>query len=138
LEAMGSDPDVIARSAAAGAALNLDVDPDVITGFYLDYFAATDVDITVDVGIDVTVRSLHYDVDLSDLFPAMVDHGDELGLDIPTDDLEEVRDVFDEAEWTVEVLARFEVADDLQVEPAPATTDDRTEEWLAFLRHAGF
>lgn len=138
LEAMGSDPDVIARSAAAGAALNLDVDTDVVTNLYLDYFAATDVDITVDVGTDVTVRSLHYDVDLSDLFPAMVDHGDELGLDIPTDDLEEVRDVFDEAEWTVEVLARFEVADDLQVEPAPATTDDRTEEWLAFLRHGGF
>jgi hypothetical protein len=138
LEAMGSDPDVIARSAAAGAALNLDVDPDVITGFYLDYFAATGVDITVDVGTDATVRSLHYDVDLSDLFPAMVDQEDELGLDIPTEDLEEVRDVFDEAEWTVEVLARFEVADDLQVEPAPATTDDRTEEWFAFLDDGGF
>lgn len=138
VEAMGSDPDVIARSAAAGVALNLDVDPDVLTGFYVEYFEGTDVDITVDVGTDGTVRSLRYDVDLSGLFPAIVDHGDELGLDIPADQLDEARDAFAEAVWTLEALIRFEVVDDLQVEPAPATTDDRTREWLAYLREGGF
>jgi hypothetical protein len=138
VEAMGSDPEFNARSGAAGLALNLDVDPDVLTDFYVEYFEGTDADITVDVGTDRTVRALRYDVDLSGLFPAMVDRGDELGLDIPADQLDEVREAFAETVWTVEALIGFEVVDDLQVEPAPATTDDRTEEWLTFLRNGGF
>lgn len=138
LAAMGSDPDVIARSAAAGVALNLDIDPDVLTDLYVEYYAATNIDITVDVGTDGTVRSLHYDVDLSGLFPAIVDRGDELGLDIPAEQFDEARDAFAETVWTLETIIRFEVVDDLQMAPAPATTDDRTTEWLAFLRHGGF
>jgi hypothetical protein len=138
LEAMGSDPDVIARSAAGGVALNLDIDPGVLSDFYAEYYAGTDVDTTLDVGTDPSVLSLHYDIDLSGLFPAIVDHGDELGLDIPTDQLDEARDAFAETVWTLEAIIRFEVADDLRVEPAPATTDDRTREWLAFLRTGGF
>jgi hypothetical protein len=138
LEAMGSDPEVIARSAAAGVALNLDIDPDVLSDFYVEYYAATNVDITVDAGTDGTVRSLHYDVDLSGLFPAIVDHGDELGLDIPAEQFDEARDALAETVWTLETIIRFDVVDDLQMAPAPATTDDRTPEWLAFLRDGGF
>ena len=138
LEALGSDPDVIVRSVAAGAALNLDVEPDVLTRFYLEYFAATDADITVDVATDGTVGSLHYGVDLSGLFPAVVDHGDELGLEIPTDQVDEARDAFAETVWTLETVIHFEVMDDLRMAQAPATTDDRTAEWLAFLRDGGF
>jgi hypothetical protein len=138
LEAMGSDPEVIARSGAAGVALNLDVDPDVLTDFYVEYFATTDVDIVVDVGTDGAVRSLHYDVDLSGLFPAMVDHGDGLGLNIPAEQIDEARDALAETVWTLETIIRFEVVDDLQMAPAPVTTDDRTQEWLAFLRDGGF
>jgi len=138
LEAMGSDPDGIVRSVAAGAALNLDVEPDVLTEFYLEYFAATGADITVDVATDGTVRSLRYGVDLSGLFPAIVDHGDELGLGIPADQVDEARDAFAETVWTLETIIHFEVVDDLLMVPAPATTDDRTAEWLAFLRDGGF
>lgn len=138
LGATGSDPDVIARSAAAGVALNLNIDPDVVTDFYVEYYGATNVDITVDVGRDGTVRSLHYEVDLSGLFPAIIDHGDELGLDIAAEQLDEARDAFAETVWTLETIIRFEVVDDLQMAPAPATTDDRTPEWLAFLRDGGF
>jgi hypothetical protein len=138
MEAMGSDAELSARSAVAGMALNVDVDPDVLTGIYVEYFEGTDADIAVDVGTDGTVQALWYDVDLSGLFPAMVDHRDELGLDIPADELEEVREAFAETVWTFEAIIRFEVVDDLQVEAAPATTDDRTEEWLAFFRNGGF
>jgi hypothetical protein len=138
LEAMGSDPDVVVRSAASGAALSLDIDPDVLTAFYGEYYAATNVEITVDVGTDGTVRSLHYGVDLSGLFPAIVDHGDDLGMDIPAEQVDEARDAFAETVWTLETLIRFEVVDDLQMVRAPATTDDRTAEWLAFLRDGGF
>ena len=138
LEALGSDPDVVARSAAAGIALNLTIDPDVLTDFYVEFYAATDVDITVDVGNDGTVRSLHYDADLSGLFPALVDHGEELGLDIPADQLDEARTALGETVWTLETLIRFEVVDDLRMAPAPATTDDRTSEWQDFLRGGGF
>jgi hypothetical protein len=138
LEAMGSDPDVVARSAAAGMALNADVDPDVLTAFYVEYFAGIEANISIDIGTDGTVRALWFDANFSGIFTAIVDHRDELGLDIPAADLEDVRDAFDEAEWTVEVLTRFEVPDDLQVEAAPSTTDDRTEEWLASFRDGGF
>ncbi len=138
VEAMGSDPELTARSAAAGVALNLDVDPDVLTRFYVEYYEGADADISVDVGTDRTVEALRYEVDLSGLFPAMIGQGDELGLDIPADELDVVRDAFAEAVWTLEALIRFEVVDDLQVEPAPSTTDDRTEEWLAFFRAGGF
>lgn len=138
LEAMGSDPDVIARSAAAGVALNLAIDPDALTDFYIEYYAATDVDITVDVDMDGTVRSLGYDVDLSGLFPAIVDHGEELGVDIPAEQLDEAREALAETVWTLETIIRFEVVDDLQMARAPATTDDRTSEWLAFFRDGGF
>jgi hypothetical protein len=138
MEAMGADLEASARSTAAGMALNANVDADVLTGFYVEYFEGTDADIAVDVSADGTVRALWFDVDLSGLFRAMVDHRDELGLDIATDQLEEVREAFAEAEWTLAEVIRFEVVDDLHVEPAPATTDDRTEEWLAFLRDGGF
>jgi hypothetical protein len=138
LEAMGSDPNLVARTATAGLALNLDIDPDVVTDFYVEYYAATDVDISVDVGTDGTVRSLHSDVDLSGLFPALVDHRDDLDLDIPDDQADEARDALAETVWTLEAMIRFEVVDDLQLAPAPATTDDRTSEWLDFLREGGF
>jgi hypothetical protein len=138
VEAMGSDPKFNARSAAAGLALSMDLDPDVLTDFYVEFYEGIHANITVDVGTDGTVRALRYDANLSGLFPAMVDHRDELGLDIPADQLDEVREAFAETVWTLEALIRFEVVDDLQVAPAPATTDDRTEEWLTFLRNGGF
>lgn len=137
LEAMGSDPEIVSRSAAAGIALNLSIDPDDLTDFYLEYYAATDVDVAVDVDANGTVRSLHYDVDLSSLFPAIVDQGEELGLDIPAEQLDEARKALAETVWTLESVIRFEVVDDLQIAAAPATTDDRTQEWLAFLRDGG-
>ena len=77
-------------------------------------------------------------MDLSGLFPAVVDHGDELGLEIPTDQVDEARDAFAETVWTLETVIHFEVMDDLRMAQAPATTDDRTAEWLGFLRDGGF
>jgi hypothetical protein len=138
MDAMGADLEASARSTAAGMALDADIDPDLFAAFYVEYFAGTEADIVVDVGSDGTIRALWFDVDLSGLFPAMVDHRDERSLDIPADQLDEVRDAFAEAEWTIAEVVRFQVADDLQVQPAPATTDDRTDDWLAFLRDGGF
>jgi hypothetical protein len=68
-EAMGFDPQSDARSGAAGLALNLNVDPDLLTDFYVEYFEGTDADITVDVDTDGTIQALWYDVDLSGLSP---------------------------------------------------------------------
>jgi hypothetical protein len=134
---MGTDPEVVARSAAAGVALNLDVDPDELTAFYLDYYEGTEADVTVEVGDD-GVRSLRYQLDLSGLFPAIVEHSEELGIAIPDDQLTHTREAFAGTVWTLEALIRFETVDDLKVEPAPDTTDDRTQQWLAFLADGGF
>lgn len=137
LTAMGTDPEVVARSAAAGVALNLDVDPDELTAFYVDYYEGTEADVTVEVG-DEGVRSLHYELDLSGLFPAIIEHSEELGIAIPDDQLTDAREAFADTVWTLEALIRFERVDDLKVEPAPDTTDDRTQQWLAFLADGGF
>ena len=63
---------------------------------------------------------------------------DPLGLDIPPDQLDDARRVFEDTEWNLETLIKFDVVDDLTVEAAPDTTDDRTDEWLAFLEAGGF
>ena len=138
LMAMGSDVEQIARSAAGALALNLGIEPDILTDFYVDFYESTDGDVTVEVGNDDLVQSVRFDVELSGVFSSMVSESDPLGLDVPADEIDEVRDAFEETEWTFETLIEFEVVDGLTVESAPDTTDDRTEEWVTFLEESGF
>ena len=57
----------------------------------------------------------------------------------PSDEeLAQVEDLASDTEWVITVLQRFEVDDDLVVDPAPETDDDRTDQWVAFLENAGF
>jgi hypothetical protein len=138
LTALGADVEQNARGVAGGLALNLDIDPDALTDYYVDFYEATEADVTVELGDDDLVESIHYEVDLSDIFSSMVSDADPLGLEIPADEVDEARALFEDTEWTLESLIKFDVVDDLTVEPAPATTDDRTDEWLAFLEANGF
>ena len=104
---------------------------------YIEYYDETPADITVEVDTAGAVESVGYSVDLSGIFASLFEHADELGLDLPAGALKEAQDAFADTEFTIDSIIRFEIVDDLEVEPPPATTDDRTEEWLEFLDTAG-
>jgi hypothetical protein len=135
--AMGTDIEVVARSAAAGVALNLDVDVDALADFYVDYYAATSIDVTIVLDADGLVRSVETHADLSDLYTQVFEHADDLELGFSDRELHEALDAFADTTWTIDTRVTFEADDDLEVEPAPDATDDRTEEWRDFLVAAG-
>jgi hypothetical protein len=137
LEAMGVDIDQVARGAAAGIALNLDVEATDLADLYIDFYDQAETDVTIEIGDDDVVQSVRYSVELSDIFTTIFEHTEELGLDASEAELDEARELFADTEWTIESLISFEVVEDLEVEPAPETTDDRTEEWVEFLRASG-
>lgn len=135
LGAMGADAEQMARSTAAGLSLNLDIDPDAFADFYVDYYGEIVADVSLETDTSGAVRSVRYEVDLSDLFTELFKRSKELGLDAPEGPAARA---FTDTVWMIESLIRFEVVDDLAVEQPPATSDNRTDEWVEFLRNAGF
>jgi hypothetical protein len=135
--AMGGDIEVVARSAAAGVALNLDVDPEALADFYVDFYEATRIDVTIVLDADGLVSSVETHADLSRLYTQLFEHGEELGLGFSDRELQEALDAFADTTWTLDTRATFELDDDLVVEPAPDATEDRTDDWRDFLVEAG-
>jgi hypothetical protein len=135
--AMGADVEQIARSAAAGVALNLRADPEVLTEIYTDFYRDVESDVTIEVE-DGLLRSLRYEVELSGVFDELFDHTEDLGLDFSEADIDQARDMFADTEWELESLLEFEVVEDLQVEDPPTATEDRTDELVEFMESAGF
>ena len=137
LEALGADLDHTSRGAAAGVALNLDVEVDELAAIYASFYEEIPFDVTVVVTSTGILRSVHYQGDLSGIYQAIFDHPEALGLDVSDEELEQARELFADTEWTLEALLQFEVVEDLELPPAPEATEDRTDEWITFLREAG-
>ncbi len=125
LEVFGGDAEQQVRSIAAGAALTMGADVDQLTEFYLDFFSETDSEVTVRLA-EGAVRRLELRTDISDVFASAAE---EFGGPAPS---------LEDAEFVVDVVLEFEAVDDLVIEAAPETTDDRTDAWLAFLAASGF
>jgi hypothetical protein len=135
--AMGGDIEVLARSVAAGLALNLDVDADALTDFYVDFYRATRIDVTIVLDDAGLVRSVETHGDLSDVYAQVFEHADELELGFSDREVQETLDAFADTTWTLDTRVTFEADDDLEVEPAPDASEDRTEDWRDFLVQAG-
>lgn len=137
LEAFGADVEDLARGVAAGVALNLGVDPAALTRFYVDFYERTPTEVTVRIGSDDAVERISTRTDLSGVFDAMFRAGDELGLQISEAERREAQEQFADTVWELEVVAVFEAAPDLVVPEPPATTDDRTAQWVELFAGAG-
>jgi hypothetical protein len=130
--AIGGDVENLARGVAGGIALNLEVDADALTDVYVDYYSQLETDVTIEVENDV-VRSVGYRADLSGVFSYVFERADTLGIDVSSGEIS----AFEDAVLITEALITFELVSDLDLPPAPKPTEDRTDEWIAFLRNAG-
>lgn len=138
MAAMGADVEQSSRSVAAGLALNLGVDVDDLTDLYVDFYEATPAEVTIGLDEDEQVSSVKYTVDLSEIYVSIFDRPEMFDPRPSDEELAQVEDLASDTEWVITVLQRFEVDDDLVVDPAPETDDDRTDQWVAFLENAGF
>jgi hypothetical protein len=137
LAALGSDLQQMARSGAAGVALNLGVDVDGLAEVYADYYRRTSTDVTVELDDRDHVRSITTKTDLSDIFDFVYDRSDDIGLPLTDDEREEIDDLFADTVWRIESRITFEPSADLVVPAPPAGGEDRTASWRAFLLGAG-
>lgn len=137
VEAMGGDIDDVARSIAAGLALNMAVEVDDLTAFYVDFYRTVPTDVTIELDTDGRVSTITSSADLSNVYTALFADDSPLDLGLSATELAQGRDAFEGTIWTIETRVTFELAEDLVVETAPATDDDRTEEWRQFLVQSG-
>ena len=136
-EAQGKDIEVIARIAAAGLALNSPMSVDALTKFYFDFYDSTEVEVTIELDERGLLHVLSTREDFSNLYSAMFETE---GL-IPEITESERQEALDEVAAAVHILETrtvYEVDNDLEVPPPPATTDDRTDLWREFFANAGF
>jgi hypothetical protein len=61
-----------------------------------------------------------------------------LGIDGSAAEIAQAREALADTVLLMKALITFEIVDDLELPPAPKPTEDRTDEWLKFLRNAGF
>lgn len=138
MAAMGGDVEQMSRSAAGGIALNLGIDVDELTDLYVDFYEATPADVTIELDEEDSLSSVEYTADLSEIYVSIFDRPEMFDPRPSDEELAQVEDLASDTEWVITVLQRFEVDDDLAVDPAPETDDDRTDQWVAFLENAGF
>lgn len=137
LTALGSDIDQNAKSAAAGIALNLHVDALALAQLYIDYFRDTAAEVTVELDAAGLVHVITTHVDMAGIFERIFRANSGLDLGVPAPLLADAYARFADTVWTIDSRITFEVDDDLEIEPAPTATEDRTQEWVAFLKSAG-
>lgn len=138
LDALGQDVEQMARSVAGGLALNLGVAVDELTDFYVEYYESTQAAVTVEVDAEGSLSALGFTVDLGGIFSRILEEPD-LFTDRPSEEeLADARDMASDSEWEITVLQRYELDDDLVVDDAPPTDDDRTDQWVTFLKNSGF
>ena len=138
MAAMGTDVEQTSRSVAGGLALNLGIDVDELTELYVEFYEATPADVVIGLDADDSMSSVEFTVDLSDIYVSIFDRPEMFDPRPSEEELAQVEDLASDTEWVITVLQRFEVDDDLVVDPAPETDDDRTNQWIAFLEGAGF
>lgn len=136
--ALGQDVEQTARGIAAGLALNIGVDVEELTAFYVSYYEDTRAEVTIELDTDGLLSSIGFTADLSGIYTRIFD-SPELFAERPSEeDLAGARELASDTEWVITMLQRYEIDDDLVVDPAPATDDDRTDEWVLFFKSAGF
>jgi hypothetical protein len=133
--AIGGNLENTAKSAAAGVAANLDIDPELLADIYIKTYRSTIIDVTVELDDQGRVRVITSKGDLSGIYTAAF--GKDNALDLPKDQLAEAAEAFTGAVLELETRLTFEPDDKLVLKPMPTDPEDRTDQWRAFLVTAG-
>lgn len=136
LPATGGDIEQTARSAAAGVALNLAVDAVTLGDIYLEFYEQTPVEVEVETA-DGLVQTISTQTDLSDVYTFVFSEENAARIGIDPNEAASGRDAFADTSWILETRIEFEPDEDLEIEPAPETDDDRTDLWRTFLESSG-
>lgn len=136
LTATGGDLEQVARGAAGGVALNLAVDAVTLGDIYIEFYEATPVEVEVET-VDGLVSVISTITDLSDVYTFIFSEENARRIGIDPNEAASGRDAFADTSWTLETRLEFEADDDLAIEPAPETDDDRTDQWRAFIETSG-
>ncbi|MCP4224359.1 MAG: hypothetical protein GY773_13535 [Actinomycetia bacterium] len=136
LEAMGTDARQMAYGAAGGVALTIDLDPEVLGAFYLDFYRSLVIDVAITLRSDGSVESIYYEADLSDLW-GRIFADTTLITGVSEAERAEAIVAFADTIWTLESLTRFEPISSLTIPHPPADAEDRTEEYVNFLVNSG-
>ena len=136
-EAQGQDVEVVARSGAAGLALNASVDIDTLTELYIDVYESTEAEVVIELDESGLMRSLSSRVDLSGVYSALFEV-EGLIPDLSASERQEALDDVRDAVHILHTRTVFEPDSNLEVPLLPATADDRTELWLEHLVNSGF
>lgn len=137
-EAQGNDVEQMARSAASGVALDLDLDIDELTQTYIDSYTSLMADVTIELGPNELVQEMTTLTDLAPMMAGLSDEDNAASLNMSTREASALAEAFADGTWIMESKITFEPDPGLAIEPAPATTEDRTAEYHNFLTAAGF
>ena len=137
LAAQGEELTDIARTQAAGQALNQSMDIDSLTDFYVDFFESLEAEVAIELDERGLLRVFSTRVDMSGLFSTIFDH-DDLIPGATEQERREAEESLKGAVMVFEYRMVYETDSNLEVPPPPAPTEDRTEEWRQFLINAGF
>lgn len=133
-DALGSDLEITARSAAAGVAPLANIDLDELTEAYLGVYerAETKVDITLPEGDSdaITVRLV---VDLSHVIEDVFAEDSPIASSMAADEVAAILNAFDVISVEVEQVMTIESVDVDELPESGIPTEDRTAEMVTFL-----
>jgi hypothetical protein len=137
LIAQGGDLDVMVRSAAVGMATNMKVPLEDMVALYRDFYTQQLIDIVVELDDKGRVHIISSDADMSGIFSLMFDGKYSIVPKLDASDLQEAKEVFANAEFTMQTRVTFEPDDSIVLKATPANPEDRTDRWRAYLVAAG-
>ena len=137
LVAQGAELEDIARSQAAGVALNQTTSVDSFTDFYVDIFQDLEAEVVIELDGRGLLRVLSTRVDMSSTYTAVFENED-LVSGITEQERREAEEAFKGARLVLEFRFVYEADINLEVSLPPVATEDRTDEWREFLTNAGF
>jgi hypothetical protein len=136
--AQGGDVEALAAGAAAGVGLSAGLDAGILADLYLEFYEGLETDVVVTLDSDGLLESLSIVADMSGIFDVIFSSREfRQSLGASDAEMAAQSDAFADTEWVMETLIRFTSAPNLVLEPAPTVTEDRTDEFLAFMRDSG-
>lgn len=140
VEAQGGDPDVLARTASAVAALPVSpIQPasaEELSGLFVEILSAAEAQVSIEVDAHGLLRVLSTREDLSGFLSAFLEEGVVSGM--TAQEISEARAELEGAELIRETHSVYETDPDMEVPLPPEATEDRTDQWRDFLVTAGF
>ena len=136
-EALGGDVEADARCLAAQLESELLGDTDELAELVAQFFETTTAEVVIELDDQGLLSVLWTKEDLSGIFRLLAE-SESFGAELSEQERREAVEVFESVEFIVAIRVAYEPDADLEVTPAPPTSEDRTNEWHEFLPECGF